>query len=214
MMVMADHITGQQVKELRKKLRMTQAEMAKEFGITRSAYANWEVEQNGIPDSALPRLYKMGLGSELGAPSIPASELQIPIHFIGLVNASTPADWADPSDTDSMEFVPLEMGDARGRFAARVESDCMYPLLHPDDLIVLQSSKTPRIGLVVVFRTTDGRVTIKQLKHDGSKFILHALNPSVPDQPADGSVVGYLVGIVRQIGRRKMTDFDPDGIRP
>ena len=31
-MVMADHITGQQVKELRKKLRMTQAEMAKEFG--------------------------------------------------------------------------------------------------------------------------------------------------------------------------------------
>ncbi|MCC6686595.1 MAG: helix-turn-helix domain-containing protein [Fimbriimonadaceae bacterium] len=211
---MAEHIGGKELKAVRKRIRFTQQEMADHLGVGRSTYANWESGQNDVPDTYLPQLRNLGLGADVGIPQIPASQLLIPLPFIGLVNAASPATWSDPNETDSMEFVPAEMGESRGRFAARVESDCMYPLLHPDDIIVVQQTSIPKIGLIVIFRTDDGKITLKQLKHDGAQYILHALNPNLPDVPAQGSVVGYLVGIVRMIGRRRITDYDPDGIRP
>lgn len=76
------------------------------------------------------------------------------------------------------------------------------------------ASQIPKIGKVVLFRTDDGKITVKQLKHDGKDFILHPLNPKYDDHLADGSVVGFLVGKVRQLGRRKLTDYDPDGLTP
>lgn len=215
MFLMAEHILGSELKAFRKSLRMTQQEMASMLGVTRSAYANHEAGQNNVPESYLPVLRRLGFNvSNVSAPSIAVPEFLIPIPFVGLVNADTPATWAAPNDSDSLEFVPAEMGNPKGRFAARVESDCMYPLLQPDDIVVLHQHSVPRIGTIVLFRTFDNRDTLKQLKHDGEQYILHALNPKVPDRVAEGTVVGYLVGIVRQVGRRRYTDYDPDGIRP
>jgi SOS-response transcriptional repressor LexA len=56
-------------------------------------------------------------------------------------------------------------------------------------------------------------VTVKELKHDGERFILSSINQSFPEVPAEGIVIGHLVGIVREQGSRITTEYDSNGIR-
>jgi SOS-response transcriptional repressor LexA len=65
-----------------------------------------------------------------------------------------------------------------------------------------------------MYRSPEKSITIKELKHDGKGFILHPLNPAYEDVPALGTCLGYLVGIVREVGSRKVTVYDSTGIRP
>jgi transcriptional regulator with XRE-family HTH domain len=212
--VAADTPIAQQLRALRKRLRLTQEELADELGVGRPAYKNWEYGQSNPPEKVMWRLRAMGMGHEVGQPLIPASQLLIPITYIGAVNASEKANWTDPFETDEFELVPPEMGDARGRFCCKIASDSCFDLLWPDDIAVFQRSDIPKIGAVVLFRSFENRITIKQLKHDGTNFILHPLNSAYEDEPATGSMVGYLVGIVREQGSKRVTVYDPGGIRP
>lgn len=212
---MAEHITAGDLHQWRESRRFTQDEVAKKLGVLRSTYANWEREGNSVPRKFTPRVRElMRERDDVGSPSYPVPNMEIPVPFIGLVSADTKATWDSPNESDTLEFVPGKMGDGKGRFAARVESDCMYPFLHPDDIVVFQQDRIPKIGRVVLFRNHDGLITIKQLKHNGSNFMLHALNPLLDDILAEGSVVGYLVGIVRRTGQREWTDYDPTGLMP
>lgn len=208
------HITAEELARFRDKvLRLTQNEMAERLGVPYSRYKNWEY-QTPIPPAIADKLLAMGYGRiEVGAPLIPASQLLIPIPFIGGVAASSPVDWTDPFESNVFEYVPPEMGDARGRFACRVLGDSMFDLLWPGDIAVFQKIDVPKLNAVVLFRSDDGLATIKTLKHDGERFMLHALNPGYNAEPARGTVVGYLVGIVREQGSRKVTVYDPSGIR-
>lgn len=202
------------IRTLRESLRLTQAEMADRLDVDRATYKNWEYGQSRPPEGKLVVLNRMGLGQEVTGPTIPAGEIEIPIPYIGTMSASEHVNWTDPFESEEMEFVPGHMGDARGRFACRVASDCMMPLLEPGDVCVWQKSDIPRIGCVVLFRTEDQLVSIKQLKHDGTGYYLHPLNPSYEDVRVGGRPIAYLVGIVRRIGKRTITDYDSDGIRP
>ena len=213
-----DRPTSDEIRSFRQMKRFSQREMAEFLGVERGTYKNYEIEpENGgskFPTKLIPALYMLGFKSSIKNLSIPAGEMDIAVPFIGLVSANTPPNWDFPNDTDSMEYVPAEMGHLKGRFAARIDDDCMAPLLWHDDIVVFQESSTPKVGRVVLFRTHDGYITVKQMKHDGTDYYLHPLNAKYSDSPAAGTVVGYLVGIVRYEGRRKKTDYDPDGIRP
>jgi len=205
---------GASLAAFRKARRYTQEELAKLLGTVRGTYKNWEYGLAEIPEAALMQLRKLGFGSEVGDPTIPAVQLLVPVPFIGGIGCSEFANWTDPFEADTFEFVPPEMGDARGRFSCRALGDSMFDLIHPDDLLVFQRHNMPKIGSVCLYRHNDNRMTIKVLRHDGQNFILHALNPSYADIVADGQSMGYLVGIVREIGSRRMTVYDSLGIRP
>jgi SOS-response transcriptional repressor LexA len=165
-------------------------------------------------DRTTPLLSLVLTGDDLSRPTIPAPELKILSPYMGQVAASTPVDWSDPFDADEFEYVPSEMGDGRGRFSARVIGYSMHPLLIPGDLVVFQASNVPKLGVVVLHRSTDNQVTVKELKHDGDKFILSSSNELFPDIPATGQIIGHLVGIVREQGSRITTEYDSNGIRP
>jgi DNA-binding XRE family transcriptional regulator len=212
MICMDENLSPEALKRFRTDiLRLKQREIAAKIGVSLQTYANWE--SRGIPPKVLPDLKKLGFGLE--AKEIPhALQLYVPMAFIGLVSANDKTMWCEPEDTDSIEFVPPEMGESKGRFAAKIESDCMFPLLEPGDIVVFQQDRTPKLNRVVIWKTFDGRITVKHLKHNGAAFLLHPLNPSYEDHIAEGECVGYLVGIVRTDGRRRQTDYDPDGIRP
>lgn len=212
-LVMAQDI-GEELKAFRRKINLTQEELADKLNIKRSRYAQYESGRNFPPLTVLTMLYSLGYRAEVGHPLIPAPELEIPIVSIGYVSASTKINWTDPFEVEEMEYVPGHMGDGRGRFACKVESDCMVPLLEPDDVCIFQRSDIPKIGCVSLFRSNENKVTIKQIRHDGKAFILHPLNPAYQDEPAEGMSVGYLVGVIRRVGKRTRTDYDPDGIRP
>lgn len=208
-----DGISASELREFRKRNGFTQQEMADKLGIKRSRYANFEVGLSTPDADLMVKLRALGLADEVGPPTIPASQLQIPIPYLGLISASDPVSWTDPFDSDTFEFVPPEMGDPKGRFSCRVASDSMMPLLQPNDLCIFQKTDVPRIGHVILFRSFEHKITIKLLKHDGENFVLTPLNPKYESVIAEGTMLGYLVGIVREFGTQKMTLYDATGIR-
>ncbi len=202
------------LKRWRKSLRWTQSEVSAKLNLTRGGYANYEAGTAPIPNDRLNELRRMGFQvSEVGPPSIPAAELRVPIPYIGAIAASDPVDWTDPYQSEVFEYVPTEMAD-RGRFSGRIVGDSMFDLLWPDDLCVFQRTDVPKIGIVCLFVSEDGLATVKTCHHDGERFLLRAVNRAYPDVPATGRFVGYLVGIVREQGSRRVTVYDSSGIRP
>jgi SOS-response transcriptional repressor LexA len=151
--------------------------------------------------------------SEVSDPKVPIPAGDVSLPFVGQISAGEKVDWTDPYESDDYEFVPSAMS-AKGRFCCTIDGDSMYDLLHPGDLCVFQSHMVPRLHLIVLYRHADNTATIKQLKHDGERFFLHPLNPAYSDTPADGTCMGYLVGIVRRWGSREITVYDPNGIHP
>lgn len=205
-----------QLKEFRSNLNLTQQELADKLDIKRSRLANFENQTSTPNKLILQKLYEIGFPqpAEVGPPLIPASQLLVPITYIGTIAASNPVNWTDPFESEDFEYVPPEMGDVRGRFACRIESDSMFPLLEPLDVCVFHRTEVPKIGHIILFRSTDNHLTVKQLKHNGTNYILHPLNPSYEPTTANGTMLGYLVGIVRERGTQRMTIFDSSGILP
>jgi SOS-response transcriptional repressor LexA len=205
---------GESLTEFRKSLGLSQGGMAVELDLSRNTYAAYETGRNRPRFEVMRRLRLMGFQADVSGPSTPASELDSPIVYIGTVAAGSRANWTDPFASESMEFVPPEMGNAIGRFACRIGSDSMVPTLEPQDLCVFQRDPAPRIGAIVLYRASDGLIAVKQLKHDGQDYYLHPLNPKYEDCRPEGTCVGYLVGIVRWKGSKKTTEYDGNGIYP
>ena len=205
--------SAEELKSLRTSSRYTLKEFARLLDVPETTYNNWEYGKAKTPSAILAKARAIAKGDDVTRPSIPAPELKIQVPYIGQVAASTPVDWTDPFDADEFEYVPTEMGDARGRFSARVIGLSMVPLLLPGDLVVFQATNIPKLGIIVLHRSNDNQVTVKELKHDGERFILSSINESFPDVPAEGIVIGHLVGIVREQGSRITTEYDSNGIR-
>jgi SOS-response transcriptional repressor LexA len=204
------------LKNWRESLSLTQQELADQLGIGRSRLANFETNKSTPNNKILENLHTLGFPKqpEVGPPLIPASQLLIPITYIGYIAASNKVNWTDPFESEDFEYVPPEMGDARGRFACKIESDSMFPLLEPHDVCVFQRTEVPKIGHIILFRSKDNLVTVKQLKHDGTTYVLHPLNTSYEPTPAEGNMLGFLVGIIRERGTQRITIFDSTGILP
>ncbi len=204
------------LKNWRKTQSLTQQELADKLQIKRSRLANFENGTSTPNREIIANLESLGFPKqqEVGPPLIPASQLLVPIPFIGYIAASNPVDWTDPFESETFEFVPPEMGDARGRFACKISSDSMFPLLEPHDICVFQRTEVPKIGHVILFRSKENLITVKQLKHDGTTYILNPINSSYNAFPAEGDMLGYLVGIIRERGTQRITIFDSTGILP
>jgi SOS-response transcriptional repressor LexA len=215
---------GEALKAWRKKVaHLTQDALARELGISRGHVAMVETDRGTMSSTLKGKLASMGFRyspkpddaeRELSKPYAPASQLLIPIPYLGKITASDETDWVDPFTAETFEYVPPEMGDARGRFCYRIEGDSMFDLLWPGDLVVFQRDDVPRIGKVIAFRSFDNKATVKVLKHNGTQFILHPINPAYNEVEARGTCLGYLVGIVREHGTRRVTIFDSAGISP
>lgn len=212
---MAANTRSAEIAAIRERLGLSIPKFAERLGVKMSQLNNWVYgKSNAVPDDVIVRARAMLGTHDVGPPKIPASQLLIPVPFIGGVSASSPIDWTDPFEAETFEYVPPEMGDAKGRFACSIVGDSMFELLEQGDVCVFQSEAAPKIGLVVLFRSDDRRVTVKTLKHDGTRFVLSPVNPAYEPVEAKGICVGYLVGIIRQIGSKRVTVYDPTGIRP
>lgn len=204
---------GADLREWRKLYRLKQAEVAERIGVSRGAYANWESDMAVPTSDNLKKLRAMGFQSDVGPPMIPAPIGMVPVPYVGFVSASNPADWRDPDLCEDFKDVPGAW-DTRGCFTCHVDTDSMYPLIYPGDLLMFKRDPVPRIGFAIMFRSQSGTVTIKQLKHNGTGYVLHPLNSAYSDCPAEGECIGYLLGIIRQEGRRTMTIYEETGIVP
>ena len=204
---------------IRKALRLTLDEMAPKIGaLNTSQYKNWEYGRSRVPRNSLLRARALLTGDrvpDIGPPQGPITETEVPVPYIGRIAASSKVDWTNPLDADLTEFIPVHMATQRGIFCGRVQGDSMVPMLQPEDLAIFRAVEFARVGSVVAYlHEHDHTVTIKQLKHDGTRLVLHPLNPDYKPEPATGKCLGILIGYKREIGKRVATDFDPEGLRP
>lgn len=207
---------GEKLRDFRRLvLRVTQDEMAEKLGLKRSTYTAYEQERANIPFAVFEQLRKLGFGSipEVTAPSYPSPK---PMTLIPMGPAVPCSDWSDPLDTDYDEWIEVDLFmSGKGRFACEIVGDSMYDLLWPGDVAIWQESRNPKLGTIVIAKNRDRQATAAQLRHDGEKFYLHKLNPRYPAVESDHwECLGYLVGIVRTQGTKRVTVYDPEGIRP
>lgn len=201
------------LKKFRRRKGLSQAELAQKLGIPRSTYATYELNIE-LPVRVREELEKIGFGEEVGEPRRTGYMKTVFIPYIGSVAASSEVDWISPLESEQWEEVPYSMS-GPDRFCCRVASDSCYDLLWPGDLAVFTYTEDIPVGKVVLYRSDDNLVTIKQIRKHGFEYILHPLNPKYEDMVVKGGrCLGFLVGLVRLHGTREATVYDVKGIDP
>lgn len=106
--------------------------------------------------------------------------LQIP-----LLDSPVPAGFPAPVDERSGARIDLNahlIRQADATFLVRVEGDSMTGFgIHDGDTLIVDRSVDAQDGHIVLAVIGD-EFTLKQLRRDGSTFILHAGNPRYPDR--------------------------------
>ncbi len=217
---------GRRVKEALDDLptKYRPADFARDLDISPQRLNNWLMGENDPPAEMLPKLarrlnksiqFLLGepdLPMEVGSALFPISVPKVQLPKIGSISAG---DWSDPTDSDDFEFVDAEMADGKGRFACTIDGDSMYDLLWPGDLTIWTKYEFGgRPGLIVIARNGSSQLTTKQLIKRSEGFYLHPLNQKYEDQILKGDPLGFLVGIIRIVGSKRVTVYDPRGIRP
>jgi len=205
---------GADLRRFRRKLDFTQEQMAERLKLKRTTYTSYEDERANLPPSVLSELRSLGFGlAEVSAPQHPQP---VPVTLIPRGPSVPCSDWSDPLDASFADFEEVDSYMAgKGRFACDVIGDSMYDLLWPGDKCVWQSSANPKLGTVVLATNGKHEATVAQLKHDGTDYVLHKLNAKYPPVTADHwECKGFLVGIIRIQGSKRVAVYDPEGIRP
>jgi repressor LexA len=114
------------------------------------------------------------------------------------------AGFAATAEEQAEEEVTIDHYLVRNRgatFLLRVKGESMIGAnIQEGDLVVVDKSKTPKEGDIVV-GVLDKEFTLKRLRRDKGKFYLQAENPDYPDLYAleELEVAGVVVGLIRKI---------------
>jgi DNA polymerase V len=117
-----------------------------------------------------------------------------------------PAGWPAPAENyveDTLDLHRLAVKNPPATFFLRVTGDSMIGAgIHNGDLLVVDRSRTPASGKVVV-AVVDGELTIKRLIKRKGKTILHPENPVYPEidisEREDTSIWGVATYVLHQL---------------
>lgn len=206
--------------EFRKSQRLTQKAMAAMLGVEFTTYRNWEYAKAAPSTPAVRELKKMGYGqptkavadTPLGRPQIPVGFTLGAMPFAGDVPAG---DWGDPLASE--EFIEVEVKfEHPKRFAARVVGDSCYPALVQGDVTIWHHDMNPPYGSIVLAqRRGDHGCTVKELRYEDGRPVLHPVNPShgMPEDGTGWGVIARLVGVIRKVDGLEQSWYLADGIR-
>jgi len=104
---------------------------------------------------------------------------------IPVVSWVTAGNWAEVCDAyepgDGGEWIDSDVP-GRNVFALRVNGDSMEPEFHDGEILTVNPHAEALPGDFIVVKNGEGETTFKQLKHYGTNWVLHPLNPKYEDQ--------------------------------
>ena len=164
------------IKELRKKAKLSQIELAELCGVHQTAVSQWEKGRTN-PDTdmliALSEIFHTSIGAILG---LDAPDDPVMIAVKGYVQAG---EMTLIPDEDICEYVAISPElSHRGEFCAlRVHGDSMFPVFQNDDIIIVKLQSSAESNRIVV--ATEGREksTLKRLRIQDNGILLIAENP-------------------------------------
>ena len=204
------------IRKLRKEMRLSQAELAEKLNVSQSAVSGWEVDRYAITYPDLKKMaelfgvsidYLMGNDITRIAPTITDDVVSFPI--VGEVAAG----YDQLPDQMEGERIDIPSKYLHGRpstdyFILRIKSDSMHPVFQDGDLIlVLKQSSCDHSGEVAVVIYNDEAATIKRVEYivgqDWMRLI--PLNPHYPTIKIEGEslehcrVLGIPKLLIREI---------------
>lgn len=203
--------TGEDLRRVRKRLRLTQSEMAERLGTTRARYKNWEYDLANPPSYVMEEVKKYN--AEAAVQSAILKLAAIPMAQVPLVGKASAGPGSTAEGDDDFLSVPVHMA-REGACGYIVEGDSMLPWLQPGDALVAMEHPQPKLNYAFLIRRPSGEVSVKVLKWDRGQIVYRSVNPSYKDEDPTGILMGYVIGIYRVEGTHEKMEFDPSGLKP
>jgi SOS-response transcriptional repressor LexA len=200
---------GERIRELRKKHKMTQAEVARKIGVSSPTITQWENNQTSPKGDNLLKLSQVlsctpdYLMSGKGSPHDIHENVEAAPRLKGLVpviNEVQAGAWTDIKtgfdESDISEWIPTLQANSRYAFALRVVGDSMANTserrsLSEGMIVVVDPEKQARHRSIVVARLADSdKATVKELVIDGDRSYLRPFNSQYHIIPiTEGTVI-------------------------
>lgn len=192
----------EQLKILRKRMGLTQAEVASSLGIDRSTYAKYETgqsEPNFEMLNKISALFGTTLDLLITGTSAPASTGGKWIPVLGDVAAGIPIEAVeDIVDYEEIDAALAATGDF---FGLRIKGSSMEPRIREGDVVIVRKQNDADTGDTAVVMVNGDSATVKRIKKepDGSLWLLPN-NPAYdPQHFTPTEIVGKPVHIIGKV---------------
>lgn len=204
---------GQRIRKHRKKLRLSQMELADSAGINQSFLSEIERGRNSPSIATLqaisvalnvPEAVLIGEGPDHDAPQ-PLDTVELPLY--GSIPAGPPSD-----SQEQLEMFPvLRHLWAPGRYCLKLAYDSMEPTLKPGDIVLIDyrpGVEPEHVQGRICACLVDGQPTLKRVsveKHGDYRIIvLRGDNPERPPMVVDANQEFSIQGVCAQLVSRAL----------
>ena len=168
------------IKELRKKEKYTQAELAEKLSVNQTTVSCWETGKATPPPEMLMTLaqffgvtvdYLMG-----NTPTKTEKKKGVQVPVLGEVRAGYPMEAVE----NIIDYEEIDQETARRGefFALRIKGDSMEPKFSEGDVVIVRKQETADSGDIVVALVNGDSATIKKLKRHQNGITLMPTNPT------------------------------------
>lgn len=171
---------GSQIRSLRKRIGMTQQELAGKLFVSQQAIGKWERgESTPNPEAivAMSRIFGVSADTLLGESSVPASTGGTWIPVLGDVAAGIPIEAVE--DVVDYEEIDAALAATGEFFGLRIKGSSMEPRIREGDVVIVRKQEDADTGDTAVVMVNGDSATVKRIKKesDGSLWLL-------PNNPA------------------------------
>jgi len=203
---------GERIRDLRKKNKMTQADVARKVGVSSPTITQWENNQTAPKGDNLLKVSQVlgctpdWLVTGKGHPDDIHDNVEAAPRLKGLVPVISEVQaghWTEIKtgfDEEASEWIPTLHSNSRYAFALRVVGDSM---LNPHEkrslsegmIVVVDPEKQAKHRSIVVARLENSeKATVKELVIDGDMKYLRPFNPQFPIIPiTEGTMINGTV---------------------
>lgn len=168
----------EQLKVLRKKAKLTQAEIASQLGVDRSTYAKYEngqSEPNFEIMQRLSSLFGVSVDFLIGSTSQPGKNgIWIPV--LGDVAAGIPIEAI--TDIVDYEEIDAAMAATGDYFGLRIKGSSMEPRMREGDVVIVRKQDDADNGDTAVVLVNGDSATVKKIKKMPDGIQLIPTNPA------------------------------------
>lgn len=175
------NVTAKRLRNLREAKKMSQNDVAKILGISRTAYVKYETgESRPVRKlNELSTLFNVSTDYILGNEdkSINTSNRGVRIPVLGRVVAGIPMDTIE--EIIDYEEIPKEMAATGEFFALKVKGHSMEPRILDGDVVIVKKQEDVESGDVAIVLVNGNEATVKRVKKQKNGITLIATNISV-----------------------------------
>ena len=175
------NVTAKRLRNLREAKKMSQNDVAKILGISRTAYVKYETgESRPVRKlNELSTLFNVSTDYILGNEdkSINTSNRGGRIPVLGRVVAGIPMDTIE--EIIDYEEIPKEMAATGEFFALKVKGHSMEPRILDGDVVIVKKQEDVESGDVAIVLVNGNEATVKRVKKQKNGITLIATNISV-----------------------------------